>query len=494
MLLTVGLALVVYYIYWNFYEKRRRLPPGPTPLPLIGNLLELSKCPPGEDKFIEWRKRYGDVYTYWNGEEPIVSIAEIGKIQEAFVKDADSCAGRPMNSVMDDFIRGAYGGVIFSEGNLWRDMRRFALHVFRNFGLGKNLMHEKACTSILDEVTSLVDDVKHDIASGVKRHEIAEHIDVAIGSVVNSLVFGYRFRGERRSEFFDLKRKVAAHIRCFGHPLMMMINNFRYASFMGRIPPVKGAADLIRSTARAMFDFFERQIEEHKAEIDLDPHAEPRDYVEAYFKEQAKREASGEPHFFTHQQLKIMCYDLWVAGQETTSNTLAWAMVFALNHPEHQEKLHAELDRVIGCDRIITTADRPNLPYTNAFINEAQRMANLIPQNVLHKTTRDVTIDGYLIPVGTTIVPQISAILYDERIFKEPKTFNPDRFIDDDGNLKKADELIPFSIGKRQCLGEGLARMELFLFIANIFNQFKTVARDNDPRIHCVEMLPGYVP
>lgn len=108
MLLTVGLALVVYYIYWNFYEKRRRLPPGPTPLPLIGNLLELSKCPPGEDKFIEWRKRYGDVYTYWNGEEPIVSIAEIGKIQEAFVKDADSCAGRPMNSVMDDFIRGKH--------------------------------------------------------------------------------------------------------------------------------------------------------------------------------------------------------------------------------------------------------------------------------------------------------------------------------------------------------------------------------------------------
>lgn len=119
-------------------------------------------------------------------------------------------------------------------------------------------------------------------------------------------------------------------------------------------------------------------------------------------------------------------------------------------------------------------------------------MANLLPQNVPHETTRDVVIDGYTIPKGTTIIPQISCVLYDEKvsrhcgymsklwfqIFPDPKRFDPSRFLDADGHLKRVDELIPFSIGKRQCLGEGLARMELFLILANIFNQFRVSRND----------------
>lgn len=58
-------------------------------------------------------------------------------------------------------------------------------------------------------------------------------------------------------------------------------------------------------------------------------------------------------------------------------------------------------------------------------------------------------------------------------MFPDPKRFNPDRFIDSEGQLKKVEELVPFSIGKRQCMGESLARSELFLFLANIFHEFE---------------------
>ncbi|CAB3398649.1 unnamed protein product [Caenorhabditis bovis] len=92
--------------------------------------------------------------------------------------------------------------------------------------------------------------------------------------------------------------------------------------------------------------------------------------------------------------------------------------------------------------------------------------------NLLHRTTRDTVIRGFPIKKGTGVIAQISAVMLDENVFLDPFTFNPDRFIEN-GKLKRIDELIPFSIGKRQCLGEGLARMELFLFLANIFNQFK---------------------
>ncbi|KAK6767375.1 hypothetical protein RB195_026575 [Necator americanus] len=163
---------------------------------------------------------------------------------------------------------------------------------------------------------------------------------------------------------------------------------------------------------------------------------------------------------------------------ETTSNTLAWGIVYVLNHLDVQTKIHEELDREIGSARPVTMSDRNSLPYLNAVINEIQRMANLVPLNLIHETTRDVSAGKWCLPAKTAVVAQISTVLYEEKIFPEPLTFNPSRFIDDSGKLKKIDELIPFSIGKRQCLGEGLAKMELFLFIANLFNRFELSSID----------------
>jgi len=185
--------------------------------------------------------------------------------------------------------------------------------------------------------------------------------------------------------------------------------------------------------------------------------------------------------FYSMKQLLSMCRDMWIAGQETTSNTLSWGLIYLMLDQDLQAKLHEELDSVIGSDRLITMDDKPNLHYTSAVVNEIQRIANLVPMNVRHTIIRDVTINGYYIPKGTSIIPQLSVVLYDDKIFPNHDKFDPSRFLDKNGKWKRVDELIPFSIGKRQCLGEGLARMELFLFAANIFNQFKLKNVPNKP-------------
>ncbi|KAH7720608.1 CYP-33A1 protein [Aphelenchoides avenae] len=184
-----------------------------------------------------------------------------------------------------------------------------------------------------------------------------------------------------------------------------------------------------------------------------------------------------------------MCADLFAAGQETTSSTLKWAVAYLINSPEKQAKLRAELDDVIGSDRLITMSDMPSLPYTNAVIAEAQRLCNLLPQNLLHRTTRETQLDGFALPVNTVIVPQISCVLYDDKVFHEPREFVPERFINDNGSFKKPQELIPFGLGKRQCLGENLARMELFLFLSNLFNQFKLSRASTPPSLR---RTPGF--
>uniref|UniRef100_A0A914PIL7 Cytochrome P450 n=1 Tax=Panagrolaimus davidi TaxID=227884 RepID=A0A914PIL7_9BILA len=182
-------------------------------------------------------------------------------------------------------------------------------------------------------------------------------------------------------------------------------------------------------------------------------------------------------------------YDIFIAGQETTANTIIFSVIYALNYPKKLKKLYHELDKVIGSDRRITLADRNSLSYCNAFIYEVQRLVNLLPQNLPHKLTKDVEIRGYNIPKNTVILPQVSSVLYDEKAFPNPETFIPERFLDSEGQPKKIDEFIPFSLGKRQCLGESLAKMELYLIIANFFNQYKLESENGS--LPSMKKVPG---
>jgi len=127
----------------------------------------------------------------------------------------------------------------------------------------------------------------------------------------------------------------------------------------------------------------------------------------------------------------------------------------------------------VDSDRLVTLADRQSLPILNSFVMETLRMANTVPQNIPHRVTKEVVVDGYTLKKDTVVIPQVSTVLYDPNVFPNPRRFDPLRFIDAEGRLKRCDEIIPFSVGKRACPGEGLARMELFLFFANLFNRFK---------------------
>jgi len=178
--------------------------------------------------------------------------------------------------------------------------------------------------------------------------------------------------------------------------------------------------------------------------------------------------------------LQNITFDLWFAGQETTSTTLTWSIAFLIRHPEAQKRMQDELDKVVGQGQLVTLAHKSQLPYTNAAIMECQRCANILPQNVPRKTTRDVDINGYNVKKGTIILSQISVIMIDPNVYKNPREFDPLRFIDENGQFNKADDFIPFSLGKRQCLGEALARMEMFLFVTNLFHRY--------------EFLPGAIP
>ncbi|VDL83882.1 unnamed protein product [Nippostrongylus brasiliensis] len=423
-------VLLVGVLFYELYWKRRNLPPGPTPLPFIGNLVTLQLHEPGYTAFEMWREKYGPIFTYWIGYLPFVIVSDYQTMKDTFVKDGDAYAGKFTLPEINDVFRGGSYGVLETSGEQWREHRRFTLHVLKDLGLSKNVMEERILLEV-EDMTKQLSEAK------------GKEVDIAL-----------RISWQRKS-YPVISNSAIWNIIIFNS----------YSRFL--------------ENRDAFYGFFDRQIDAHRKDLDFDSE-EATDYVEAFLKEQKRREANGDHESFSHKQLQNMCLDLWIAGMETTSNTLAWSVIYMLNFPDIQAKVQEELDREIGSSRQITTTDKNQLVYTNAVINEVQRLANLVPVNLFHQTTRDVQMGPYHLPAGTGVVAQISTVLYDKEVFPEPLTFNPSRFIDEDANLKRIDELIPFSVGKRQCLGEGLARMELFLFFSNLLNRFELCSVDSE--------------
>ncbi|XP_045905076.1 cytochrome P450 2D20-like [Micropterus dolomieu] len=175
---------------------------------------------------------------------------------------------------------------------------------------------------------------------------------------------------------------------------------------------------------------------------------------------------------FDEENLVICVLDLFVAGSETTSTTLRWAFLYMAKYPEIQANVQAEIDRLIGQSRQPCMEDRANLPYTDAVIHEVQRMGNIVPLSLPHVTNKAVQLGGYTVPEGVTVIPNLTSVLFDKNEWETPVTFNPRHFLNAEGKFVKRAAFIPFSAGKRLCLGENLARMELFLFFTSFMQRF----------------------
>lgn len=196
-----------------------------------------------------------------------------------------------------------------------------------------------------------------------------------------------------------------------------------------------------------------------------------------------RTKANEDLGYFSEWQLVCILGDLWSAGMETTANTMSFGILLMMYHPDVQGKVRNEIESVIGFDQMPSMNDRVRMPYTNAVIQEIQRFANILAVNLQHTVNKDIDILGYRIPKGISILPQISVVHLDDTLYENPRKFNPDRFLESDGvTPKKTEHLLPFSLGKRICLGESLARMELFLIFTSLMQKFCFSFVENQPK------------
>ncbi|XP_011736638.2 cytochrome P450 2C18 isoform X2 [Macaca nemestrina] len=391
--LVLCLSCLFLLSLWRQSSGRGRLPSGPTPLPIIGNILQLDVKDMSKS-LTNFSKVYGPVFTVYFGLKPIVVLHGYEAVKEALIDHGEKFSGRGSFPVAEKVNKGL--GILFSNGKRWKEIRRFSLMTLRNFGMGKRSIEDR----VQEEALCLVEELRKTNASPCDPTFI---LGCAPCNVICSVIFHNRF-DYKDQRFLNLMEKFNENLRILSSPWI-----------------------------------------------------------------QEKHNLQSE---FTIESLIATVTDMFGAGTETTSTTLRFGLLLLLKYPEVTAKVQEEIECVVGRNRSPCMQDRSHMPYTDAVVHEIQRYIDLIPTNLPHAVTCDVKFRNYLIPKGTTIITSLTSVLHNDKEFPNPEVFDPGHFLDRSGNFKKSDYFMPFSAGKRMCVGEGLARMELFLFLTTILQNF----------------------
>ncbi|KAG1650351.1 Cytochrome P450 2D19 [Nymphon striatum] len=180
----------------------------------------------------------------------------------------------------------------------------------------------------------------------------------------------------------------------------------------------------------------------------------------------------NRPAYYCIKQLHFFITDVFLAGMETSSITISWALFYMIHNPEIQEKIRKEIDDVVGRERPPRMEDRLTLPYTAATLQEVERLGSIVPLSLARSSDKPFKYQDYVFPKNSFIMFNLYSLHRDPQLWKNPEEFDPTRFIDSDGKVFRPPHLSPFGNGKRSCAGEGLARMEIFLLFSTLLQNF----------------------
>ncbi|XP_063952387.1 cytochrome P450 2U1-like [Lytechinus pictus] len=459
---TVLLGWTVFICCAWLIRRPKNLPPGPWSWPVIGH-----RAGPGQlhECYTSLSRRYGPIFSLRRGPFLVVVLNNRDVIRQALVKHADMISDRftPKHVQMGIPTSNPHASVVWSSGKPWGDLRKFSLTALRNFGMGKRSIEPH----INIEARYLCEEMKK-----LRGHptDLRTMLNNTSANVICKIVFGRRFEYDDE----EFQRILGAFYESVNNISGSdLVNVF---SFLLHMPWY----DRFRRNRSVFTTFIKSHMKLHTSSFEKD---NIRDIIDAYLAD------DGISRDFTVQEFGRVVLDYFVAGTETTSTVLSWAILYLALYPEIQRKVQCELDAVVGNGRQPAISDRARLPYCEATLMETMRIRPVVPLSVPHMTSGSVSLGGFTIPEGTIIIPNLWAAHHDPDVWDDPDDFHPERFLEnqDSPTVKKNDSWIPFGLGRRECLGAQLAKMEVFLMFANLFQRFEFKI----PHHHRTHTKPG---
>lgn len=449
-------AYIIQFYIQVFNRRRNGFPPGPLPLPWVGNaflLLRLQK--PAHEFFTELSKKYGPAFTFYMGPYPRIIVVD--KDLSLSVLRNDAFAGRPYVPLKSVYWPdGMSTDITFGDYTTeWQLLRKAAHSALRKYAVGDKL-------PIL--VSQVVDSV---VKKWKSLAEKGQPIDASLWmfrtfySILAESAFGRPFAVDDSA--IDGLIRLQDVQQTYGNKLIM----YDFLPWLRYIFPYH--YKLFTESSSFQWEFEEKEFERHIKTFDS---VNVRDFTDALLmvNEEGDRDTYVKP-----ANIMNVVRDLINAGSETSHATMLWAFLFMSTYPEYQKRMRQEIEEIIGDKELPTLEHKAKCHLTVAFISETMRMRSVVPSNLPHKALYDVELCGNVIPKGTGVIPLLTTGLLDKESWGDPDVFRPERFLTEDGThtAKPNAYFNPFAAGRRSCPGEKVALADIFFALARFLQQTK---------------------
>ncbi|XP_050069588.1 probable cytochrome P450 304a1 [Anopheles maculipalpis] len=497
ILAALVVLIISYMIRYVLHRPSERFPPGPPRLPLLGSYpfllaLDYNHLHRAAAKLSQlYNSKLVGLYL---GPLPAIVANDHDTVRQ--VLQRSEFDGRPdlfLARLRDEQY--ARRGIFFTDGDSWREQRKFFLKTLHEYGFGRrnDTVEQDMQTGLMELIALLKDGPKHEheraIVDDTTGYAACPQLFFALCSnVMLRMLTATRLEREDQAVLFEVgKCSLAFHRQGDDYGLALS-----YIPWIRHLLPGFSRYRVLREVNQKANGVIRSLVEKCEQSYNED---DIRCFIDAYIREMRQtgsKPTSGSDAFgFEYDQLIIGCADFLVPAFSAIPAKLGLILERLVAHPSVVEQMHNEIDRHMGQSRLPLLNDRTELSYCEAVLREALRIDTLVPSGIPHVATTDTELAGYQIPKGTLIINGLDYINHQEDVFPEPYTFRPERFLNEEGTLSlEQDRSVPFGAGKRVCAGETFARNALFLTITALVQQFTfTMEHVPDPEQHLTGVI-----
>ncbi|KAH9162719.1 cytochrome P450 [Lactarius sanguifluus] len=451
--INVALAVVALWLLKKVTEKKPlgRPIPGPKGWPIIGNLLDV----PTEleyQVFSRWQKKYGDLIQMTILGQPTIIINSPQLAVNMLNKKSAIYSSRPHLTMACDLVG-------------WRDIL-VLLKYTDKFKACRRMLHTVIGTRA--SVEKFRDTLEEESALMVRRllnepRNFVGPVRKAVGVIILRITHGYRPTTEDDS-LVRVADEATDQLNVLLSPGLFAVDFLPFLRYIPEWFPGGGFHKIAREWRHTLFDMTDKSYE-----FVLEQMAKGTAVPNMVTNLLDGRKVSPEEE----DEIKWAASSLYSGGADTPVSAMSSFLLAMTAYPEVQRKCQAELDAVVGNDRLPTFADRDQLPYIATMLKEVIRWGPTTPLGAPHCIEQDDVHDGYLIPKGSIIMANIWHFMHDPEVYKDPMVFNPDRLVGKPGQPAEPDPFtFAFGYGRRACPGEQLAQSILFIFAATVLSVF----------------------
>ncbi|XP_009879262.1 PREDICTED: cytochrome P450 1A4 [Charadrius vociferus] len=469
VLLAAAVFCLVFLLIQSLQQhvpKGLKSPPGPRGYPILGNVLELRKDP--HLVLTRLSQKYGDVMEVRIGTRPVLVLSGLETIRQALVKQGEDFMGRPGLHSFQYISNGKSLAFSPDSGEVWKARRKLAQNALKTFSIAPSPTSSSTCLleeHVSKEANYLVTKFLQ-LMDEEKSFDPYRYVVVSVANVICAMCFGKRY-DHNDQELLDI---------------VNLSNEFGDAAAAGNPSDFIPVLQYLPSRTMQLFKdintrfnlFVQKIVQEHYTSFDKEHIRDITDSLIDHCQENGIEEDAHVP--LSNEKIITIVNDLFGAGFDTVTTALSWSLMYAALYPDTQKKIQEELDQTIGRERRPRLSDRGTLPYTEAFILEMFRHSSFLPFTIPHSTTKATVLNGYYIPKDTCVFINQWQVNHDEKLWKDPSAFKPERFLNAAGteiSRTESDKVLTFGLGKRRCIGEAIGRWEVFLFLTTMLQQLE---------------------